>query len=81
MEFFATTHGKGAVGSIGGTVKQSVWRAVKTGKNRISDASKYASVAKERNPNINIEFISSNKIEEKTQHLSAIWEKVLIVLN
>ena len=31
--FFATSHGKEAVDCIGGNVKRSVWRAVKTGKN------------------------------------------------
>ena len=43
MEFFAKSNGKGAVDSIGGTVKQSGQRTVKTDKNHISDASEYAS--------------------------------------
>ena len=29
--FFATSHGKGAVDGIGGTVKQNVWRATCAG--------------------------------------------------
>lgn len=64
---------------IGVTVKRSIWRAVKTDKNHVSDVSEYASIAKEQDSNINIEFISSNEIEEKTQYLSSIWENVLAV--
>ena len=48
---------------IGATVKRSIWRAVKTDKNHISDVSEYASLVKEQDSNINIEFISSNEIE------------------
>ena len=40
---FATSHGKGVVDGIGGTVKQSVLREVKTGQNHISDGSEYES--------------------------------------
>ena len=48
---------------------------------RLLEEIRYASFAKERNPNINIELVSSNEIEDKTRHLSAIWEKVLVVQN
>ena len=48
---------------------------------RLLEEIRYASLAKERNPNINNERASSNEIEEKTRHLSAIWEKVLAVQN
>ena len=64
---------------IGVTVKRSTWRAVKTDKNHVSDVSEYASIVKEQDSNINIEFISSNEIEEKTQYLSSIWENILAV--
>lgn len=42
--FFATSHGKGSVDAIGGTVKRSVWRMVKARKNIVSDAKSFFEV-------------------------------------
>ena len=45
--FFATSHGKGVVDGIGGTVKRTVWRHIKTEKHHITSAQEYATLAKE----------------------------------
>lgn len=46
--FFATSHGKGAVDGIGGTVKRSVWNAVASRKVAVVDsADLFAKVASE----------------------------------
>ena len=58
----------------GSTVKQSFQRAVKTGNNHISDTSEYASLAKERNPQANIAFISSNEIERENNIYAQLGE-------
>ena len=49
--FFATSHGKGAVDGSGGTVKRSVWRFVEAGGNAPLDAISYSEIACQRNPN------------------------------
>ena len=67
--FFATSHGKGAVG-LGGTVKRFVWRFVKAGGNAPLDAMSYSEIACQRNPNINIFFISSENIEKKSDEMT-----------
>lgn len=47
--FFATSHGKGIIDGIGGTVKRSVWRAVRNGSARASTPYQFYEVA-ERPP-------------------------------
>jgi hypothetical protein len=43
--FFATSHGKRVVDGLGGTVKWSVWRAVKSGS-QLKNAKQFYQVAK-----------------------------------
>ena len=77
--FFATSHGKGVVDGIGGTVKRTVWRNVRCEKNHILNAKEYAELAKQLCPNIQIDFISKNLIDEQSGFLNAKWEGVLAV--
>ena len=63
--FFATSHGKGAVDGIGGSVKCSVWRHVSAGCNAPLNAQKYADIAKECNPNVLMIYVSSEEIQSK----------------
>lgn len=77
--FFATSHGKGAVDGIGGTVKRSVWRHIKAGHQLVTTASEYADVAKARNPNIQIQFISNSEVEAREPELLKRWEGVLSI--
>ena len=42
--FFASSHGKGSVDAIGGTVKRSVWRAVKARKIIVNDSQAFFKV-------------------------------------
>ena len=55
--FFTTSHGKGAVDGIGGTVERSVWRSVKAGADAPLDTVACTEIAKDRNPNIHIIYI------------------------
>ncbi len=61
--FFATSHGKGAVDGLGGTVKRSVWRQMRSGNVHVCTPVKYAEVAIICNPNIHIKFISKTDIQ------------------
>ena len=79
--FFATSHGKGAVDGLGGTVKCSVWRFVKAGGNAPLDAMSYSEIAHQRNPNISIFFISSEDIEKKSDEMTEHWHQILPVPN
>ena len=45
--FFATSHGKGAVDGIGGTLKRSVWRQVKANSLPPHNTKSYAEIAKD----------------------------------
>jgi len=57
-------NGKGPVDGLGGSVKRSVWRHVKSGMSRIENAKEYAMVAKKRNPNIHIEYVAQAEIND-----------------
>ena len=48
--FFVTSHGKGVVDGIGGTVKITVWRHIKEEKSHATNAQEYASLVKELFP-------------------------------
>ena len=77
--FFATSHGKGPVDGLGGSVKRSVWRHVKSGMSHIENAKEYAGVAKEINPNIHIEYIPHTEINDMKPSLDAKWLNVCMV--
>ena len=74
--FFATSHGKGVVDGLGGTVKRAVWRHVRSGHAHVSNPEEYAAVAQQRNPNIYIEFVSKSSIEDMHSFLDVKWEGV-----
>ena len=77
--FFATSHGKGVVDGIGGTVKRSVWRRVRSGKAHITNPAEYAEVAKDRNPVIYIQFITKDGTDAMNYFLDTKWEGVKAV--
>ena len=74
--FFATSHGKGAVDGLGGTVKRTVWRQVRIGNVHVNTPEEYAKVAVSCNPNIHINFISKTDIQANEQYLSAKWHDI-----
>ena len=77
----ATSHGKGAVDGIGGTVKRSVWRVVRAGTTAPLDAASYAEIASNRNPNINVEYVSSAEIENDSVEKAPSWSAAVGVPN
>ena len=71
--FFATSHGKGVVDGIGGTVKRAVWRHVKAERAHMTNASEYSTLGKWLCPNIHIKFVSKEEIAELTSYLDTKW--------
>ena len=67
--FSATSHGKGVVDGLSGTVKRSVWRQIKSEKVSVANAEEYAVVASERNPNVSVFFIPKEQIYNRAHEL------------
>lgn len=73
--FFATSHGKGAVDGVGGTVKRAVWHRVLRNKVIVNSSEAFADVAKGCCPNINVLHISSSEIEAVRKELTEMWSE------
>ena len=73
--FFATSHGKGVVDGIMGTLKITVWRHVKAERAHATNASEYSTLGKQLCPNIHIEFIPKEDIAQQTTFLDAKWHQ------
>lgn len=76
--FFATSHGKGAVDGVVGTVQRAVSTAMLKRQGIVHAAADYARVATQRCPNITIEEVTPEEIKSFTdaQQLDAKWEDV-----
>ena len=71
----------GVVDGLGGTVKRSVWRFIRCGKGQATTPLEFHHLAKNRNPNINIDFIPASTISEKKEELEARWDDTVPVTN
>ena len=76
--FFATSHGKGAVVGVGGTVKRCVSSAVLSRNVIVNNAQSFAKAAAECCPNINVKLVVERDIHVFTQQhqLESLWENV-----
>ena len=79
--FFATSHGKGVVDGIGGTVKRSVWRFVKSGNAQVKTPHDFYLVACQRNPKIHVKYISKFENELNRNMLEEHWQGTKTVPN
>ena len=79
--FFATSHGKGVVDGLGGTVKRSVWRYVRSGQGQASTPLSFHNVAVQRNPNINVMFMAKENILHNEGELQAHWACTIPIPN
>ncbi len=75
--FSATSHGKGTVDSIGGTIKQSVFRSIKAHTYYINNAKQYPECAQQVVKNIIIIHIDSAAITAIEPDLDDMWESVI----
>ena len=52
--FSATSHGKGVVDGLGGTIKRAVWRHIRSERGFSSTPEQFFELARDRNPGITI---------------------------
>lgn len=77
--FFATSHGKGAVDGVGGSVKRAVFSAIMTRRHHVTNAEEYAECAKKVMKNVTILYVPNEDIQAKKPELDAIWNSVTAV--
>ncbi len=69
--YFATSHGKGAVDGVGGTVKRTVWSAVSTRKvQSVTSAKSFADVAQQFCQSTGITLITKEAVEKGSKRLN-----------
>ena len=78
-----TSHAKGVVDGIGGTIERIVWNYAIANNAEIvfSSAENLAVIATLRNPNIMIKYLSSNDAQEKAHEVQHVWESAIPVSN
>ena len=74
--FFATSHGKGVVDGIRGTVKRAVWRACLSGT-VINSAEKFLRVATSRVKNVIFFFIKSEDTAGNEEMPNTRWTELV----
>lgn len=74
--FFATSHGKGPVDGIGGTLKRVVFEQVKRRVCQVTDAASFVEAAKRSGTSINVLHLTESHITERndTLNLKRTWE-------
>ncbi|QQP58144.1 Uncharacterized protein FKW44_003368 [Caligus rogercresseyi] len=76
--YFATSHGKGAVDGVGGTVKRAVSMAVLSRQWVVANASTFAETARRVCPKMEVLYITKEDIGEfcNTHEIAKYWEQV-----
>lgn len=71
--FFATSHGKGAVDDVGASVKSVVWRKIKANKCIIHNAQDFCRAVSNPDFKINVIHVDPKSIENNTNMLADFW--------
>lgn len=74
--FFAASHGKGAVDGIGGTIKRLAWMGVKSRQVIMNSATDFYNFVKKQTQTIHVVYITIEDIERETQFLKDLWDDV-----
>lgn len=74
--YFATSHGKGAVDGVGAVIKRSVWQITKTKRILLETALDFFECARNKLSGICLIYISSKQIDEFSPNLLEKWKKV-----
>ena len=77
--YFATSHGKGIVDGLGGTVKRSVWREIRSGRCYARTAFDFFEIADNRCPGVSVTYISKEEIALSVNENR--WEMCLQIPN
>ena len=67
------------VDGIGGTVKRTVWRHIRSERSHVTTPHDYAALAKQLSSNVQIEFVAKSEIDQQFAFLDAKWEGVMAV--
>ena len=67
------------VDGIGGTVKRTVWRHIRSERSHVTIPHDYAALAKQLSSNVQIEFVAKSEIDQQFAFLDAKWEGVMAV--
>lgn len=65
--FFATSHGKGVVDGMGGTVKRTAWHYAKAGKKFISTPQQFAMVTASLSQKVHVHYMPSADVQENSE--------------
>jgi hypothetical protein len=71
--FFATSHGKGPVDGVGGTVKRAVWRRILRGQVVVNFAKDFADVATSACPGIHVHYVDAEEVASVRQERLDVW--------
>lgn len=74
--FFATSHGKGAVDGVGAVIKRKVWQITKAKNIILHDALALFECARDHINGIHLTFISADEIERLSPPLTEKWKEV-----
>ncbi|CAF1442411.1 unnamed protein product [Rotaria sordida] len=77
--FFATSHAKGVVDAIGGSVKRIVWQQILTKKDKCENATDFINIAKTKTKAIIIDEITQEDIDKSKAQLQAFFSNTLSV--
>lgn len=77
--YSATSHGKGAVDGIGGTVKRAVHSALMSRRYHVSNAREYADCARQVTQSVNILYVDSSYIDALKPELTEMWQSAITV--
>ena len=80
-EYFATSHGKGAVDGIGGVVKRTVSTAVLSKQEQVQNAPDFFRVAKSKCEKISVLYCGTKEIESNMEEYNKIWENIVPIPN
>jgi hypothetical protein len=71
--FSATSHGKGCIDGIGGTVKRRVREKTRAKKQDLRTSLDFSEAAKEVCPNINVIHVPGDSVEREKEELEKMW--------
>lgn len=74
--YFATSHGKGAVDGIGATIKRKVWQMTKTNNLILENALSFYECARNNVIGVNLIYISSEQIDMFSTSLTEKWKEL-----
>lgn len=72
--YFATSHGKGAVDGIGGTIKCHAWKKIKSNKCCITNAESFCNAVSDLK--INTLLVHPSLVNNNTQLLESYWQDI-----